>query len=187
MNLVERIETTRFLGSEFLCWLWFKTELFEGELERPDKSTIEVWLDSQLVLQAANDKNERTTLKGVAPSATKEARLALVCGKSPLRARVCMTSENQEFSFIFDALSFSMGAVNLPQVLLDEDDDAFFERMRLLERLDEMWRELYAEFLGLRVSTFWRDEFVPALREWSKGNEPMTTRGYRGLLQRATK
>jgi hypothetical protein len=187
MDLVERIETTRFVGVEFLAWLWFKTELFEGTLQAADKSALELWLDAQLMLQSVSDKNERTLLRGLAPSATREAKLALLSGKVPLRARVCLRHEEQDFSFVFDAVSFSMGSIKLPVVLIQEEDEGFFERMRLLEHLDDLWRELYAEFLSLRLSELWESDLVPALRAWAEGKESLSTRAYRGVLQRASK
>jgi hypothetical protein len=90
-DLVERIETTRFLGPEFLTWFWFKSELFEGNLSRPDGSALEGWLDAQLLMQSASDKRERTRLYGLAPSASPEAKLSLLRGKWPMQARVCLT------------------------------------------------------------------------------------------------
>ncbi len=187
MDLVERIETTRFVGVEFLTWLWFKTELFEGTLQAADRSSLELWLDAQLLMQSVSDRNERTQFKGIAPSGTREAKLALLSGKVPLRARICLTHDEQDYSFVFDALSLSMGTVKLPTVLVKEEDEGFFERMRLLEHLDDLWQEQYREFLTLRLSSLWEAELVPALLAWANGKEALSERAYRGLLQRAGK
>ena len=92
-DLVERIETTRFLGSEFLVWLWFTTELFEGELELRDGTVLSVWLEAQLSMKSASDAGERIQFTGVAPSTTSEAKLALRRGKLPVRARVCLRQD----------------------------------------------------------------------------------------------
>jgi len=186
-DLVERIETTRFLGPEFLVWLWFKSEVFEGEWQRPDDSQIELWLDSQMVLQSNSDKNERTVLRGLAPSATPEAKLALVRGKVPLRARVCITHENQEFSLVFDAPSFSMGSLKVPALLVEAEDETFYERMRLIEHVEDLWNELYTEFLSLRLSSQWQSVMLPALEDWAVGGEGMTQRKYRSLLEYVSK
>jgi hypothetical protein len=187
MDLVERIETTRHLGVEFLIWLWFKSELFEGDMTTRSGEPLELWLDSQLSLQSATETGERTVLRGVAPTASKEAKLALAFGKQPLRARICITYADQDFALVFDALSFSMGSISLPTVLSEDEDEAFLERMAAIERLQTLWLELYGEFLDLRRSPLWRGEFEPALHAWVKGRRTLSTRAYRGLLKRAGK
>lgn len=187
MDLVERIETTRFLGPEFLTWLWFKSELFEGDMQTLGEVTLSVWLDAHLLLQSVSDKQERTQLRGMAPSATREAKLALLCGKVPLRARVCVTHQDQDHTLVFDASNFAMSTIKLPTVLTEADGEEFFERMRLLEQLDDLWRELYREFLMLRLTPLWEAELLPALVAWANGEEQLSSRAYRGLLQRATK
>ncbi len=186
-DLVERIETTRFLGVEFLIWLWFKSELFEGDMTTLEGEPLELWLDSQLLLQSAVETGERTVLRGVAPTAGKEAKLALACGKQPTRARVCLTYANQDFALVFDALSFAMSSVSLPGVLSEDDDEVFLERMGAIEKLRAVWLELYAEFLQLRLSPLWTSEVEPALQAWVDGRESLSTRAYRGLLKRASK
>lgn len=184
-DLVDRIETTRFIGSEFLVWLWFKTELFEGELKRPDGSDLSVWLDSELVLQSATDAQERIRFNGVAPSATDEAKLALRYDKVPVRAKVSLGYDAKEFSFVYDAVSFSFGSVKLPALITQPGDERFQERVHLLELLDTLWNELYAEFLGLRLSAVWENELVPAIKHWAQRKPTLSSQAYRGLLKRA--
>lgn len=187
MDLVERIETTRFLGPEYLTWLWFKSELFEGDVQTLSEVSLAVWLDAQLLLQSVSDQQERTQLRGVAPSATQEAKLALLCGKVPLRARICLTYQEQDYTLVFDAPTFAMSTVKLPTVLTEAQGEEFFERMRLLEQLDDLFRELYQEFLSIRLTPLWQAEMLPALVAWANGKEQLTSRAYRGLLKRATK
>lgn len=185
MDLVDRIETTRFLGREFLLWLWFKSELYETQLQRPNGDPLELWLDSQLTLQSVSDNGERAVLKGVAPSGTQEAKVALQHGKLPIRARVSVVIGTQAFAFTFDADRFALGSVKLPEVTTKETDEKLSERLSLLEQLDEVVLEQYQEFLTLRLSALWEDEFVPAALAWSSGEPSLSTRAYRGMLQRA--
>jgi hypothetical protein len=186
-DLVERIETTRFLGVEFLIWLWFKSELFEGDMTTQEGETLELWLDAHLLLQSATETGERTVLRGVAPTAGKEAKLALACGKQPIRARVCLTYANQDFALVFDALAFAMSSVALPGILSEDDDEVFLERMGAIEKLRALWLELYAEFMQLRLGPLWTSEVEPALQAWVEGRDTLTTRAYRGMLKRASK
>lgn len=181
-DLVERVETTRFVGSEFLVWLWFKTELFESELQLEGRS-VSVWLDSQLLMKSASDATERIQFNGVAPSSTAEAKLALRLGKLPARARVCLRVDPEDFSCVFDAETFSFGSVKLPATISEPGDEQFRERVAMLERFDQLWTALYQEFLRLRLLPTWDREFVPAVKAWAAGSPKLTPAGYRALLR----
>jgi hypothetical protein len=184
-DLVDRIETTRFLGSEFLVWLWFATELLEGELELADGTALSVWLDSQLLMKSASDGTERIQFTGVAPSASSEAKLALCRGKLPVRARVCIRQDPEDFSCVYDAETFSFGSVKVPTLIAEPGDEQFRERVAMLERFDQLWNGLYAEFLSLRLSPAWEKELVPAVKAWAAGSPKLTTKAYRATLRKA--
>jgi hypothetical protein len=49
--LMQRIETTRFLGPEFLLFIWVRTELANASLKLGD-GDYNVWLDQQLTLES---------------------------------------------------------------------------------------------------------------------------------------
>src|SRR5689334_7706392 len=166
MDLAERVERARFLGQELLVWLWFKAELFEGNALTDGEHPVDGWLDTQLVLESTSDKRERTILRGMAPSASPEAKLALLRGKLPVSARICLSYDGRDYALMFDARSFSFGSVALPQILNEDEDEHFPERMALIEGLYEQWQVLYSEFLSLRTSALWADEVVPELIAW---------------------
>lgn len=186
MDLVDRIETTRFLGSEFLTWLWFKIELFEGTLEIGELGSCELWFDTTLALAGWVDEGEKMTLRGTAPSSTPEAAEALRQGKVPHKVSLrLMVGGVEEYVFAFNARAFSVSGVKIPAVLTEASDEQFYERMRLLEQLDDALVTLYDEFVLLRLSPVWEAELAPAIREWVRGKEALTTRAYGGLVQRA--
>lgn len=184
-DMVELVETSRFVGSEFLVWLWFKSELFETEFKLEDGTELSVWLDSQLLLKSSSDTGERIQFTGVAPSGTAEAKLALQRGKMPVRARVCMRRDPEDFSCVYDAETFSFGSVKVPALIAERGDEQFQERVGMLEQFDQLWNELYLEFLSLRLSPLWEKELVPAVKAWAAGNPKLTTTAYRGLARRA--
>jgi hypothetical protein len=187
MDFADRIETTRFLGPEFLTWLWFKIELFEGNFELGSLGAAEAWLDTQLVLAAWKDYTEQIALRGMAPSSSAEAAEALRQGKVAVKARLRFTVNGEEYAFVFDARNFAVTGVKLPEILTEDSEERFYERMRLIEQLDQALCELYDEFLCLRLGSLWEAELVPAVREWVRGKESLTTRSYQGLYKRAQK
>jgi hypothetical protein len=187
MDLVDRIEGTRFLGSEFIVWLWFKSELFEGELDVTGFGKVELWLDTLLAFESQLDKAEKTTLRGLAPSATPEAREAIKQGKLPTRARFNARLGSQDYAWVLTASTLAISGAKIPALVADTGDEQFYERMHLLEELDRLMAALYAEFLQLRLGALWESDLVPAIRAWANGREQLGAAAYRGLLQRSSK
>lgn len=54
---------------------------------------------------------------------------------------------------------------------VDEEHEAFYERMRLAREVEEILEALYADFLALRLGPAWEDTVVPALTAWSRGKD----------------
>lgn len=187
MDLVERIENTRFLGREFLVWLWFKSELCEAEFSRGDGTPFELWLDSQLSMRFMYEPTERVAFKGVAPAARVEAKLALRHGWLPVKSRVCITLDAKDFSFVLEADALAKTGVKLPMLTENDSDERFFERMHLLEVLDGIMDEQYSEFLSLRRSSLWDAELAPGIIAWTRGEPTLSEKAYRGMVQRSAK
>ncbi len=188
MDLVDRIETTRFLGSEFLVWLWFKTDLFEGHLDVDGVGACDVWLDAPLDLAPLADQNERVSIKGVLPTSSKEATEALRRGKVPTKVRIVIAQGTSEYSAMFNAATFALSSVKLPAVLSEteyEADEMFIERMRLIDELYELVEGLYREFLQMRLKPVWFATLVPAIQGWIKGKSDFSEKDYKAALKKA--
>ncbi len=171
MDLVDLIQTRRFLGSEFLTWLWYKSEVYEGRFNIGERGACEVWFDDRLTLEAVVIENEQSQLKGASPSVSPEAREALRQGKIPVQARLRLVCDQQEFAFAFKGPDFLLSGVKIPTLLSDEADEKFYERMYLIEELEAIIHDLYAEFLALRLSPAWVGTFIPWLRAWVQVGE----------------
>jgi hypothetical protein len=182
MDLFERIERTRFLGREFLVWVWWKSDLVEGRMELGEAGPCEVWIDDQMILEARGEVVEQTRLRGAAPGASAEAKEALRSGKVPTKARLSITRDEQEYSFVFDGESFALSGVRLPALLQDEREERFYERMYLCEELEEMLAALFREFLALRTSPLWEARVAPAIRGWVRDEPELEAEEYGELL-----
>lgn len=186
MDLYDRIESTRFVGREFLVWIWWKSELFEGEMELRDFGPSEVWIDDQLILEARGEDVEQSRFKGGSPSSSPEAKESLRQGKVPTKARISISRDTRDFSFVIDAESFALSGVKTPALLQDEKEERFYERMYLLEELEEMLSALFSEFLILRVSPSWGKTIAPAIRAWVRDEPKLTQKGYLKIVERLT-
>lgn len=165
MDLIERIETTRFLGAEFLVWLWFCSETFDAEFA-VEGGRLELWLDSPLSLESQLEPGERIALRGIQPSATAEAKEALRQNKLPTRARLILRSESHEFALVLDAATLGVSAASVPAVLSRDADEAFLERMTLLDALGRKLDDLFARFVRVRLGGTWQEHWVPAMASW---------------------
>ncbi len=168
-ELIERIETTRFLGAELLLWIWLRQELFNEKVALGKLGESEAWIDRQLTLEHVLDKTERVTVRGAQPSGSPEAREAVRNMKLPVAARVVLRIEEQDFAFNFNAPRFLIGGGAVPALLKEEGDDAFLERTNLIERLTGLLDALFAAFLRERLAPSWAKAWQPALVAWMEG------------------
>ena len=166
MDLIDLIETRRFLGSEFLMWLWFKTETHDGLMQLGEHGDLEVVFDDSLVLEAYLAETERNTFTGGAPAYSPEAKVALQQGKRVARAKLAVIKEGREWTFTLKAEGMDFSSVKIPAVLSRQEDEKFYERMYLVDELEDIVDALYKEFLQIRLSDQWHDRMVPAMREW---------------------
>jgi len=164
--LIERIETTRFLGSEFLLWIWLYGALIEDSISLGKQDDWSMWIDGALSLESVHDPAEKVSVRGAAPAASNEAREAVKNYKFPARARVILRQDERDFKFVLNASRFSFSAGDIPAVLTQEDD-GLLERLHLLEELLALVDRLFAAFLQLRLSNFWQDAWEPAIAAWT--------------------
>jgi recombination associated protein RdgC len=164
--LIERIETTRFLGAEMLLWVWLRQELLNEPIALGEAGQAEVWLDRKLTLEHVLDRTERVAVRGAQPSGSAEAREAVRNMKVPVQARLVLRLAEQDFAFDFNAPRFLLGSGAIPAVLKEEGDDAFLERVELIRRLTELLDRLFAAFLRERLVPGWSKGWEPALAAW---------------------
>jgi hypothetical protein len=175
MNLADLIEKRRYVGREFLVWLWFESEIMEARFDVEGFGPCEIWLEGQIAL---SQEKEQSRLKGAAPSATPEAHEALRQGKLPAQARVRVNRGELEYAFLFTAETLGLSAVKIPKVMTEEGDEQFYERMYLVEDLESLLGVLYGKFVALRLSTAWEANVLPAIRAWIH-EKPVDVDAYR--------
>ena len=183
MDLLDVIESGRFVGREFLVWLWFESEVLDGrfELPDPDGGSFDLWFESQLTLEAQRSEKEKSRLVGAAPSMTSEAHEALRRGKLPTKARIRIERGEQPYGFVLDAETLSLSGVTLPALMKDDDEERFYERMYLLEQLEAMVDMLYSTFLTLRLDSSWDDQVLPVIRDWIHDPEQVPVAKYKKI------
>jgi hypothetical protein len=196
--LLERIEKRRFVGREFLLWLWFESEIFEGTLATKEHGEFGLWIEKQFVV---SEGREITRIRGSTPAGSREAKESLHRGKMPEIAGIHVSREGKDSSFALRAERMAFAGLSLPAVLgkeeapalleakppprkkksrredderaeSDEAHESFYERMHLTKDVEGLIEALYRDFLVLRLGPAWEALVVPAIRTWmEKGGE----------------
>ena len=89
-------------------------------------------------------------MRGSAHSTTSQAHEALRRGKLPVQARIRIDRGQQAFSAVVSANSLSLSSATIPQLIKEEEEERFYERMYLVEELEKMIDALYEQFLSIR-------------------------------------
>lgn len=166
-SLYEMIETRRFLGREFLAWLWFEASLFEM-FEVGEFGKCQIVFDKSMTLETSklDEVKEKSTLVGLMPSESTEAIEALRNGKLPTKCKVTVYRDEETYSFTIDG-NLALSSVKIPAVIKG-DGDPFYERISLIEAIEGAVEALYYEFLELRVGGSWEKVVMPAISLWMK-------------------
>ena len=194
MQRVDRIEKRRFVGREFLLFLWFESEILDATLSTRVHGPFGLWLERRLVL---SEGKESTRITAPTPGMGREAKEALLRGQLPESAGIRVSFHDAETSLLLKAESLGFAALKL-QTAVDKDDDGpnplldellgkpkgrlkkrakddeyevFYERMALTGELEELFECLYREYLALRLDAAWRSTVQPLLRLWVQGRE----------------
>ena len=183
MDLVDLIEAHRFLGNEFLVWLWYKCDLFEGRFAVGKHGVCEVFFDDRITLEAVVVEAEQSLLKGASPAFTPEAHEALRQGKLPTMAKLRIVQEGQEYQFSIKGSSLHLAGIKLPALLSKEDDEKFYERMYLLEKLESILEDLFGEYMALRLSPGAWETVHGAIQAWIYEEPHLSCDRYLALLE----
>lgn len=173
MDLVDLIQEKRFLGQEFLAWLWYKSEERGGTVEVPAVGDILVVFEKHMLLEyGEGEANEKVICRGL-QTELKEAREGLRLAKKPEQARLRIARGEHEYGVTLAAGVMEFRNVRLPKTAgADDDNDPdslegqVLERIALFEELIYLVNELYRMFITLRVDeNRWNDELVQ-IRRW---------------------
>jgi hypothetical protein len=191
-GLAEKVESRRFLGREWLTWLWLESELFEGRFDVEGIGTRELYFEKAITLETPADSGadkESSRLTGLAPTGREEAKEALRQGKLPVSAKVVVARGDQTFSCTVKADALGLSGVKIPALLKEEGDDPFFERIGLIEELEGLLDALFRAFLAVRLSKSWAAVAMPAMKAWAwledGAPEPEAIAAYRRLRARS--
>ena len=175
MDLVDLLEEKRFLGQEFLTWLWFKSDERGGTVFVPDIGDVQVVFEKHMLLEyGEGEAHEKLICQGL-QTELKEARTGLAMGKKLEQARILLAKDNYEWNLTLKASLLEFRSVKPPKTMAssEEGDDPaavegrLLDKIGLLEEAVNTIDELFRLFLKSRVSPDW-DKECARMRAWIK-------------------
>lgn len=164
----------RFLGYEFLTWLWCFSELSDGKLQLSEKQTAELTLGERVVLCIPGEGREKVICTTQA-NALHEARTALQQGKLVEELQIFLKIGENDYFLTIDSSLWAIKGLKTPKQAPDyEEEDAegrFLEKMFFIEEVSSALNAMYAQFLTNRLSPAWESDTLPVLKQWIEGKE----------------
>jgi len=170
-DMVSTIASKKFIGEEFLTYLWWRSQKINGVFNLPDLM-VELYVDDRIILTGDNGgKVSRIVCSGDNVE-LKEAREALSLGKRVSEIKFKFFIEDQQFTVVMDSSYFKIISCKTPKVSIDKDDmdGAFFEKVALLQKIIFCIEKLYAQFLQLRISDNW-ERMRKQIQNWAINKE----------------
>ncbi|MFC1829950.1 hypothetical protein ACFL0O_10100 [Thermodesulfobacteriota bacterium] len=160
----------KFIGDEFLTWLWFVIEKEPKYLKTlsPGLSSLEI--GNRIVLENRYQQSvERITIKGEDAN-FEEGNLALRKGAVVTEMNLCLKSGGQEWRFTLKGESLNISGFKTPfsgPVETAEDiEGAVIEKAYLYDQAIQLVDKLFKTFIKARVSNDWQEKVVPKIRRW---------------------
>ncbi len=173
MDLVDIIAEKRFLGQEFLTWLWWKSEERGGSVS-VDGRDISVVFEKHMLLEVGEgEQTEKIVCTGL-QAELREARTGLQMGKKLEQARIVIGQGQHEYACTLTGSLLEFRNVKLPtsgdsefasMENPEEQEGAILERVFLIEELTRIVDGLLKTFLELRTSASWPEELA-RIRRW---------------------
>lgn len=159
----------KFLGREFLTWLWYQTDARESPLRLRTGDELTVMIDRTLRLKCDYGLTGTDTLSADGPASLPEARAALKIGKQPTKMGLIVGAPVGEFRFTLDGERLTVTSLLVPEIPDGLDAPAALERrFELIFDAVELVEILFELFLLQRVERDW-DGLEEEMTAWAAG------------------
>ncbi len=150
MKPLELVEQGRFLGEEFLLWLWMRG-LTDGGTSGIDGDLSACFVDDAVMLVSERGDVKELSLRKGNPAESREAFEALSRGMRPSKAKARLLSGDMEWTFLLNAASLDTSAMKLPPTQAKDSAGRVADRLFLLEEGLSHLERRFTQFLELRT------------------------------------
>ncbi|MGD8342481.1 MAG: hypothetical protein PVH53_02760 [Desulfobacterales bacterium] len=162
----------KFLGEEFLTWLWFVIDQDPTVLRKADPDLTSLEIGNRIVLEKRDKKAlERITIKGE-NAGLEEAMLALQKGALVAEINLIYRSAQQKWQFTLKGESLNLSSMKTPKIAAPESpedmESAVLEKIFLYDKILQFLEKLYKTFIKYRLSDRWLKRDVNLIKKWSR-------------------
>jgi hypothetical protein len=166
----------KFLGEEFLTWLWFQIDTDPHLFKTFDHEVTSFHIGNRIVLENRKTENiERIIIKGD-DAGFEEGIMALKKGALVTELNLVFHSNQQEWKFTIKGESLNLSGVRTPKTGLSESDEDLegfvIEKAYHYDKIISFLEKLYTNYIKLRISDGWKKNEVVQIRKWIHANGP---------------
>ena len=160
----------KFLGHEFLTWLWYALETRQAAIKNADPKMTSLEIGSRIVLEnRQRDSVETITITGD-DAGLEEGKLALKKGAMVIELNLLYKQQENEWRFTIKGESLGFSSLRCPPTgPIEKKEDvegAVLEKAYLYEMAVQLLDTTYKQFISLRISSEWNKKIVPRIRAW---------------------
>jgi len=160
----------KFLGQEFLTWLWFMIEVNPEELVSIQENFTALTVGNRLVVENRHmGTMETVTIKGDG-AGLEEARLALGKGAQVSEMHLSFQAGDHTWHFTLKGESLHLSTLKVPETGPSDSEDqwegAILEKAFLYEKAVLLVQGLYQRFIQRRIHGEWGTLVVPEIKTW---------------------
>lgn len=160
----------KFLGYEYLTWLWFVMERDEEKIRALAAEAVSLEIGNRIVLEnKRTDAPESITITG-GDAGLEEGKLALRKGAIVTELNLFLKAGEHQWQFTLkgDGLHFASFKTppTGPTESRDDLEGAVLEKAYLYDKAIQCMDELFKTFIILRVSDEWHKRVVPRMKQW---------------------
>jgi hypothetical protein len=162
----------KFLGNEFLTWLWFMIDQDKKGLLEPHKDLADLSIGNRVVLRnTTHNRDEVVTIKGDG-AGLEEGQTALKKGAVVTEINLVAKIGENEWRFNVKGESLNLSSVKTPETGRIETAEDFegvvLEKIYLYDRAVKLLNGLYQQFTKLRVSPDWEKGTLRKMAKWMR-------------------
>jgi len=165
----------RFLGDEFLTWLWYLIETNQDAFRSADPDCTALEIGNRVALENRKGKSiERITIKGD-DAGLEEGKLALKKGALVTELAMVFKTGNHEWQFSIKGESLNVSNLRAPGPTLpqspEEMEPFLLDKTQQFYKIIDFIDKIYKFFIRERISKNWSSKTTPALKKWVKSAE----------------
>lgn len=160
----------KFLGHEFLTWLWYMIETDTQKLLDPKAELDDLYIGNRVVLEnSSHNRDEVISIKGDG-AGLEEGVIALQKGAKVTEMNLVAKAGESEWRFNIKGESLNIGNLKSPETgrveQAEDVEGAVLEKIYLYEKAVNLTNHLFGLFVHSRVSPEWETSIVQNISKW---------------------